>query len=117
LQPSTAKEETAKLPANETSDRSTEEDSTGDLQPSTSKLDFLSDIPEFHQLHLDITEDELKSLIAANDLLVTMNEIDGEKSYHVYRSDGENVIVMFRDGNCAGVQRMQRDVSEIPKHD
>ena len=99
----------------ETAERPTEEDSAGDSRPSTAKLDFLSEISEFHQLHLGITEDELKSLIAANDLLVTVNEKDGEKSYHVYRRDGENVIVMFRDGKCSGVQRMRRDVSGVPK--
>ena len=90
------------------------EDIAGDSQTSTAELEFLSDISEFHQLHLDITEDELMSMIASNDLLVTVSERDGDKSYHVYRRDGENVIVMFREGECSGVQRMQRDVSGVP---
>lgn len=81
------------------------------------KLDFLSDIPEFQGLHTGITEAELRSLIAANGLLVTVTGEGDEKSYHVYRKDGENVIVMFRDGKCSGIQRMRRDASGVPKTD
>ena len=91
--------------------------SAGDLRPSTATLDFLSDVWEFRQLHSGTTEDELKSLITANDLSATVSEKDGDKSYHVYRRDGENVIVMFREGKCSGVQRMRRDVSGVPRQE
>jgi hypothetical protein len=84
---------------------------------ATASLTFLTDVPEFHGLHLAITEDDLNSLIAANDLLVIVTGEGDEKSYHVYRKDGENVIVMFRDGKCSGVQRMRRDVSGVPTTD
>lgn|GEM_PF-6350023 len=95
-------------------ERTPVEDVVGNSQASTVELEFLSDVTEFHQLHLDITEDELMSMIASNDLLVTVSERDDNKSYHVYRRDGENVIVMFREGECSGVQRMPHDVSGVP---
>ncbi|KKK80751.1 hypothetical protein LCGC14_2820360, partial [marine sediment metagenome] len=73
------------------------------------KLDFLQGLPEFHELDLTITEARLKAMIAEKGLLVRVNQGRGLRSYHVYRQDGEHVIVMFRDGKCAGVQRMRKD--------
>jgi beta-lactamase regulating signal transducer with metallopeptidase domain len=73
------------------------------------KLDFLSEIPEFHELTLTITEDALKDLAKKNNLTVQMSENKRDRTYHLFRSDGENVIVMFAGGKCKGIQRMRKD--------
>ena len=33
------------------------------------------------------------------------------KQYHVFRKDGENVTITFKDGKCVGVQRMRKEAA------
>ncbi len=84
--------------------------SSSESRPKTGvKLDFLSEIPEFHELTLTIKEDALKDLARKNNLTVQMSEDKRDRTYHLFRSDGENVIVMFAGGKCKGIQRMRKD--------
>ena len=80
-----------------------------------SRLPFLANIPEFHELDLTITEDALAALITENGLLVKITKNESSKTYHIYRQDGENVIVMFKEGKCSGIQKMRRDPLGVPK--
>ena len=75
------------------------------------KLDFLAELPEFHELGLSVTEKSLQRMIAANGLRNIVTEDRQAKSYHVFRKDGENVTVTFKDGKCTGVQRMRKEAS------
>jgi hypothetical protein len=79
------------------------------------ELNFLAGIPEFRELSLSITEDKLKSSVNKNHLIKTISGDSGLKIYHIYRQDGENVLVMFHNGKCSGIQRMPRDPIGIPK--
>jgi hypothetical protein len=72
-------------------------------------LEFLAEIPEFRALRLDITERRLRLHIRQHSLAVRFHERGDETTYHLYTPEGENVIVMFRDGHCAGIQRMRPD--------
>jgi formylmethanofuran dehydrogenase subunit D len=72
-------------------------------------LDFLTGIPEFRELNFVMTEYELKSVISKHHLLRTIYNEMGRKFYHVYRQDGENVMVTFHKDRCSGIQRMPRD--------
>ena len=79
-------------------------------QDGSKPLSFLADVPEFKDLHLGIAEAELKEIAKKNGLQMEMDAAaDGTKHYHVSRVDGENVVVMYREGKCAGIQRMRRD--------
>jgi hypothetical protein len=103
-------EEKAQQPKKEATER------RDGLEPLTirANLEFLSDVPEFHDLHMATTEEELEALITKNNLLVKVNDDSEQKSYHVYRQDGENVIVMFREGKLSGIQRMRCDKAGVP---
>ena len=79
------------------------------------ELNFLAGIPEFREFSLSITEDKLKSSVNKNHLIKTISGDAGLKIYHIYRRDGENVLVMFHNGKCSGIQRMPRDPTGIPK--
>jgi hypothetical protein len=73
-------------------------------------LEFLAQIPELGALRLDMTEDDLKAILEKENLRATVSESErtkGERNYHVFAGNGENVIVMFREGKCSGIQRMQ----------
>ena len=72
-------------------------------------FEFLANLPEFRDLDLSITEERLQGLIAQRNLRSTVGQNGDTKSYHLFRPDGENIIVMFRDGKCAGIQRMRKD--------
>jgi len=85
----------------------------GSKQRATA-LDFLSDIREFREFQLKMSEEKIKELIDKNHLLVRSDEKDGQRNYHVFRKDGENVIVMFNGGKCSGIQRMRRDLESVP---
>jgi len=79
------------------------------------ELKFLSDIPEFREFNLKLTEERLKELVSQHHLSAKVHNQDGKRSYRVFRSDGENVIIGFRGGECTGVQRMRRDVEGLAK--
>ncbi len=71
-------------------------------------LDFLTNIPEFHDFRLEMTESELKAIISRNKLGVTITH-----NYYVWNQNGENVVIGFQDGNCTGIQRLQRHAIRI----
>ncbi len=75
---------------------------------SSAKLDFLSDVPEFYDLNLSMTEAQLQEIIAKNNLKVNVYSETDPKSYHIFNQNGENVIVGFQDGKCTGIQRMRK---------
>jgi len=76
-------------------------------QVATKGMEFLAGIPEFRGLNLEITQDGLREIIDDHSLLVTRRDGDDSTVYHVFTPGGENVIVTFRDGECAGIQRMR----------
>jgi hypothetical protein len=81
-------------------------DSTSEGQ---GELSFLTGVPEFRDFNYVMTEHEMKSIITKHHLLITIYNEMGRKFYHVYRQDGENIMVTFRNNRCSGIQRMSRD--------
>jgi hypothetical protein len=74
-------------------------------------LEFLRKIPEFRDLSLKMTEEQLKVRIERHDLY-SRRELQGERvSYWLVSAEGENVFVGFASAKCTGIQRMQ----PIPK--
>lgn len=74
-------------------------------------LDFLSNIPEFRDFSLKMSEDQLKAQIEKQHLY-SRKELQEERvTYWLLTAAGENVYVGFASGKCTGVQRMQ----PIPK--
>jgi hypothetical protein len=69
-------------------------------------LAFLAPYAEFRDLTLSITESQLREHIAKHRLEFNRDERRGMISYHLQRADGENVMVMFNGGRCAGIQRL-----------
>ena len=78
-------------------------------QAAKAKLDFLADVPEFRELNLKITEEQLKQIIVKHKLVDRTSTTGGQTSHMLYNRGGECVIVMFRDGKCSGIQRMRAD--------
>ena len=78
---------------------------------SRAKLDFLDNVPEFHDFDLTMSESDLNGLITKYNLGVHINpeRVDGDKVYRVWNKDGENVFIGFSGGKCTGVQRMFRE--------
>jgi HEAT repeat protein/beta-lactamase regulating signal transducer with metallopeptidase domain len=77
---------------------------------------FLADLPEFRDLDTSVTKETLKRMIADKGLRnIWTSEDRVTKTCHVYRGDGENVVVTFRDGKCSGIQRMRKDASYADK--
>jgi beta-lactamase regulating signal transducer with metallopeptidase domain/HEAT repeat protein len=77
-------------------------------------LDFPSDPPEYLQFWKpspSVTEKSLQQMIAAKGLRNICTEDRESKRYHVFRKDGENVTVTFKDGKCVGVQRMRKEAA------
>src|SRR5262249_19631980 len=75
------------------------------------KLDFLADVPEFRDFDRNMTAEQVKTIVAREGLLLRAEQQGlGGTSFHIYRRDGANVIVMYRDdGSFGGIQRMVRD--------
>ena len=74
-------------------------------------LEFLSNIPEFRDLSLRTSEDQLMSHIEKHRLYVKKELQEKRVTYWVLTAEGENVFVGFVSGKCTGIQRMQ----PIPK--
>lgn len=72
-------------------------------------LEFLAGIPEFADLRLDMTEEQLKQIIARHelDVQISRNDEENTSSYTLRTISGKTVIVMFGDGKCGGIQRMR----------
>lgn len=59
-------------------------------------------------------EKDLRELAAGRDLRTKRSEQDGLVSWRLSMSSGENVVVMFREGICVGIQRMRPEGSREP---
>jgi hypothetical protein len=71
-------------------------------------LEFLRTVPELRGINLDISEADFLKLIESQELKVRADRSsDGETSYTSATPSGENVVVMFTDGACTGIQRLQ----------
>ena len=71
-------------------------------------LEFLKRYPKFGGLSLDMTEPEFKALVKQNGLSINAENHDGRgASYWIATGDGNTVIVMFREGQCSGIQRIR----------
>ena len=83
-------------------------------------LEFLAPVPELHGISLEMTEAEFVRFIRGRDVRVHVGRREKEKdtSYWVQTRSGENVDVMFEDGEpqCRGIQRLAPDRS-IPAHE
>ena len=75
---------------------------------SRAKLDFLDNVPEFHDFDLTMSESDLNGLVTKYNLgvYITPEQGDGDKEYRVWNKDGENVFIGFNAGKCTGIQRM-----------
>jgi hypothetical protein len=74
-------------------------------------LEFLGNIPEFRDLSLKMSEDQLKSHIEKHGLYAKKALQKEQVTYWLLTPGGENVFVGFVAGKCTGIQRMQ----PIPK--
>jgi hypothetical protein len=74
-------------------------------------LEFLSNLPEFRDLSLKMSEDQLTSQIEKHRLYAKKELQKDRVSYWVLTAGGENISVGFGSGKCTGIQRMQ----PIPK--
>ena len=74
-------------------------------------LEFLSNIPEFRDLSLKMSEDQLKAYIEKHRLYAKKHVQKERVTYWVLTPAGENVFVGFASEKCTGIQRMQ----PIPK--
>lgn len=75
-------------------------------------LEFLAGIRQFRDFRLDMTEQKLREIVHIHSLEGHFHQKEEIRTYHLYASEGdvgENVIVMFRDGLCSGIQRMRPD--------
>jgi hypothetical protein len=71
-------------------------------------LEFLSTVPELQGISMDISEAEFLKLVEPQDLTIkTDRSSENETSYYITTPSGENVVVMFTDGACSGIQRLQ----------
>jgi hypothetical protein len=71
-------------------------------------LEFLRTVPELRGITLEINEQDFLKLIQSQKLEVKPDHSRaGETSYFITTPSGENVVVMFADGNCKGIQRLQ----------
>ncbi|MHC4406283.1 MAG: WD40 domain-containing protein, partial [Planctomycetota bacterium] len=70
---------------------------------------FLSDVPEFRNLDLSVTEDRLKQFVEEHHLISRVTRTEKATTYTLYSQKGECVNVMFYDGKCSGIQRLRAD--------
>ena len=71
-------------------------------------LEFLGTVPELRGISLDISEEDFLKLVESQVLTIKIDRSsDGETSYYIATPSGENVVVMFTDGACTGIQRLQ----------
>lgn len=71
-------------------------------------LEFLAGIPEFAEFRLKMTEAEFQNIIKRQSLTIESDtRRKGRTSYTLSTALGKNVIVMFHDGQCSGIQGMR----------
>ncbi len=71
-------------------------------------MEFLGAVPELRGIDLDISEEDFLKLVEPQVLTIKIDRSsDGETSYYIATPSGENVVVMFTDGACSGIQRLQ----------
>ena len=77
-------------------------------------LEFLRTVPELRGISLEISEPDFLKLIDSKDLKVEkVSNTDGS-SYYIATKSGENVVVMFGEGVCTGIQRLQPSPVAMP---
>jgi len=94
-----------------------------DAASATGNFNSLSDFPELQGLDSNTTEEAFYRMTAEKGLRYTISLDSSRKAYHVYRKDGENVIVMFspddslkpEERKCLGAKRMERDPSQADR--
>jgi hypothetical protein len=69
-------------------------------------LEFLRTVPELRGVDVDMPEAAFLGLIKSRPVKVKRDTFPDDVSYTVSTRSGENVIVMFREGTCSGIQRM-----------
>ena len=83
-------------------------------------LEFLAPLPELQGISLEMTEAEFVRFIKGRDVRVHVGRRKKERdtSYWVQTRSGENVDVMFVDGEpqCRGIQRLAPQ-RPIPAHE
>jgi hypothetical protein len=79
------------------------------------KADSPKDVSEFLGLDQGRTEKELQQVIANRGLRNICTEDRQQKTYHVYRSDGENISVIFTNGVYSDVRRRSRNAAYADK--
>ena len=71
-------------------------------------LEFLRTAPELRGISLDISEVDFLKLVESQVVTIKIDRSnDGETSHYIATPSGENVVVMFTDGACTGIQRLQ----------
>jgi beta-lactamase regulating signal transducer with metallopeptidase domain len=71
-------------------------------------LEFLAPYPKLHGLSLSMSEAQFRTLAAKNKLTLQLSPRDGDQSrYAIPTGDGHTVLVMFKSGNCKGIQRIR----------
>lgn len=71
-------------------------------------LEFLRTVPELRGITLEINEQDFLKLVQSQKLEIKPDHSRfGETTYYISTPSGENVVVMFADGSCKGIQRLQ----------
>jgi hypothetical protein len=68
--------------------------------------EFLSKIPELRGISLGMQEREFQRLGRSRSFTIVVDRIAEQTNYSISTQSGENVIVMFRNGVCTGIQRL-----------
>ena len=69
-------------------------------------LEFLRTVPELRGVSLQMREPGFQELMKSRGVKAQSQRSADRTSYWVSTDSGENILVMFRDGACIGIQRM-----------
>ncbi|EMI45530.1 M56 family metallopeptidase [Rhodopirellula sp. SWK7] len=88
-----------------------------DVSERREGVEFLAGIPEFADLRIGMSEEQLNQVIAHRMLQVQKNSAsDNRRTYTLTTPEGDAIMVMFQDGKCSGIQRSRRSNSPDQKH-
>jgi hypothetical protein len=77
-------------------------------------LEFLRTVGELRGISLEISEPDFLKLIDSQDLKVEKSSNADGSSYYISTKSGENIVVMFGEGVCTGIQRLQPTPVPMP---
>ncbi|MCA9175199.1 MAG: M48 family metalloprotease [Planctomycetales bacterium] len=71
-------------------------------------LEFLAGYPELAELRLEMTHAEFMEIVSRRKLIA--ESTDAGSTYTMPTGDGHTVLVMFKGGQCSGIQRLRGEM-------